>query len=652
MKRRDLIKSTAAVSAGALAGLGHSPRPEAAETDAASASGRRPPNILFVLVDQLRFPTVFPAGVKDADQFLARFMPNLHKRLWTRGVKFGQHFTAASACTPARGTLISGLYSQQSWLAVTILATPDAHVSLSPVLNRAYPTYGKLLKAAGYQTPYVGKWHASIPPPNPQLYLKAYGFDGMTLPDPTGSNLQGTVGNEQEGYLNDRDIADQAVSWLKKRSADDQPWCLTVSFVNPHDKEFFWAGTEFKTFNDLYDQPGQHLEPFTFYSFNDGTKYPPFVPWAKDPLKNPGSHGYPALPPNWESLDKLKRTKPSTQAGVRQFSELVWGGVSDDRKADAFKIVPYPFVPDTYGIATAPFHYWRRNLDSYTQIIQIVDQRIGEVLAALPKAVADNTIIVFTSDHGEYAGAHGFVSGKVGSLYDEAYHVPLIVVDPTGRFTGDIDEPREGLTSSVDMLTMLVSLGFGGSREWMVGPLAELYGNRHDMLPMLRSARAAGRDHVLLATDEQAPGDLVSDAPFHLLGLRTRDFKLGVYSDWKDGGTTIDRSTLQTEFYDYGTAGGRLEVDNTPHDPRAAPALKLLLDVLVPKEFRAPLPAGLRGPQAFSRARYLAYSAFLKNIDSKDTATLRKKTPLGPRLLTLETVAYGSVQPTSGRRVG
>ena len=312
-----------------------------------------------------------------------------------------------------------------------------------------------------------------------------------------------------------------------------------------------------------------------------------------------------------------------------QFSELVWGGVSDDPKATAFTIAPYPFVPDTFGIAYAPYHYWRRNLDSYTQIIQIVDERIGEVLSALPKAVADNTILVFTSDHGEYAGAHGFVSGKVGSLYDEAYHVPLIVVDPTGRFTGDIDVPRNGLTSSVDMLAMLVSLGFGGSREWMVGPLAELYGNRHDMLPMLRSARAAGRDHVLLATDEQAPGDLVGTAKFHLLGLRTQDYKLGVYSEWKDGGTTIDRSTLETEFYDYGTAGGRLEVDNTPHDPRAARALKLLLDVLVPKEFRAPLPPGLRAPQTFSRTRYLAYSDALKNIDSTNTATLHEKTPWG-----------------------
>jgi arylsulfatase A-like enzyme len=624
MKRRELIKSTAAVSAGTLAGLGQATRP-----DAADAAKRQSPNILFVLVDELRFPTVFPAGVKDADQFFAKFMPNLHKRLWTQGVKFGKHFTAASACTPARGVLISGLYSQQSWLAVTILATPDARVSLSPVLNRAYPTYGKLLKAAGYQTPYVGKWHASVPPQNPQRYLKAYGFDGMTLPDPTGSNLQGTVGNEQEGYHNDQDIADQAVSWLSKRSAGDQPWCLTVSFVNPHDKEFFWGGTEFKTFNDLYDRAGQKLKPFTFYSFNDGKKYPPFVPWAKDPLKSPRSYGYPALPPNWESLDKLKRTKPSTQAGVRQFSELVWGGVSDDPKADAFTIAPYPVLPDTYGIAYAPYHYWRRNLDSYTQIIQIVDERIGEVLSALPKAVADDTIIVFTSDHGEYAGAHGFVSGKVGSLYDEAYHVPLIVVDPTGRFTGDIDTPRDGLTSSVDMLAMLVSLGFGGSRKWMVGPLADLYGRRHDMLPMLRSAKAAGRDHVLLATDEQAPGFLVGGVPFHLLGLRTQDYKLGVYSDWKDGTTTIDTGSIETEFYDYGTSQGRAEVANTPHDPRAAPALKLLLDEIMPKEFRAPLPAGLRGPQTFSRARYLAYSAFLQHINSEDTPTLHKETPWG-----------------------
>ncbi|WP_159711775.1 sulfatase-like hydrolase/transferase, partial [Geminicoccus flavidas] len=565
MKRRDVVKTSAA--AGLMVGLSSLP------ADAAAGHGhhfRRPPNILFVLVDQLRFPKVFPEGVQDAGQFFARFMPNLHRRLWSGGVKFSRHFSAACACTPSRGVLISGLYSQQSWLAATILATPDARASISPVLNRAYPTYGKLLRRAGYRTPYIGKWHVSLPPESTGD-LSAYGFEGLTEPDPTGSNLQGTVGNQAEGYLNDQYISDQAVAWLGSRKVREQPWCLTVSFVNPHDKEFFWAGTEFRTFNNLYDGTG--LEPFRYYSFHDGTVYPPLVRWADNPLKSPGRYGYPPLPPNWESAARIEARKPPTQAFTRLFQQFVWGGVADDSKQRDFGVVPYPVPSLDYGVAYAPHRYWERNLDSYTQIMGIVDQRIGEVLAALPKDVARDTVIVFTSDHGEYAGAHGFVSGKVGTLYDEAFHVPLIVVDPTGRFAGDIDEIRTGLSSSVDLLPLLVSIGHHGSRRWLRAGLAELYGQRHDMLPMLRSAKARGRRYVLLATDEQVPGYLnPEEAPLHLVGVRTQDFKLGLYTDWRQDTTRIDRSSIAAEFYDYTTARGRAELDNQPDDPRALAA--------------------------------------------------------------------------------
>jgi hypothetical protein len=48
-----------------------------------------PPNILFILVDELRYPTVFPGDIESPGQFLSRFMPNVHK-LWERGVKFGR----------------------------------------------------------------------------------------------------------------------------------------------------------------------------------------------------------------------------------------------------------------------------------------------------------------------------------------------------------------------------------------------------------------------------------------------------------------------------------------------------------------------------------------------------------------------------------
>jgi Sulfatase/TAT (twin-arginine translocation) pathway signal sequence len=121
MKRRDFLKTSAAVTGGSLLnelGVG---KLLAQTQDGTEVSGPRP-NILFLLVDELRFPSVFPKGVKDAGEFLCKFMPNLYC-LWQRGVKFGNHHTAANACTPSRGVLITGLYSQQNWLISTILAS-------------------------------------------------------------------------------------------------------------------------------------------------------------------------------------------------------------------------------------------------------------------------------------------------------------------------------------------------------------------------------------------------------------------------------------------------------------------------------------------------------------------------------------------------
>jgi hypothetical protein len=158
MKRRDFLKSTAAVTGGGLLNeLGLKKLMGATAPDSSKVPGPQP-NILFFLVDELRFPSVFPAGIKDAGEFLHKFMPNLHK-LWKRGVKFGQHHNAANACTPSRGVIITGLYSQQNWLLTTILAspTPTPVELLAPALNPNYPTYGKLLRRLGYETPYRGR---------------------------------------------------------------------------------------------------------------------------------------------------------------------------------------------------------------------------------------------------------------------------------------------------------------------------------------------------------------------------------------------------------------------------------------------------------------------------------------------------------------
>jgi len=81
----------------------------------------RRPNILFIIVDELRYWRVFPEGINNVGKFLHQFMPNTYRRLWVPGVKFAGHYTAGVACTPARGTLITGRYTQQNWELATIL---------------------------------------------------------------------------------------------------------------------------------------------------------------------------------------------------------------------------------------------------------------------------------------------------------------------------------------------------------------------------------------------------------------------------------------------------------------------------------------------------------------------------------------------------
>ena len=558
------------------------------------------PNILIILVDQLRYPSVFPAGVDDAAGFLSWVMPNVYHKLWQRGVKFTHHFAAAVACTPARSTIITGLYSHQTWLLLTIGEHPFSRASKQPWLDPAFPTYGKLLSQAGYQTPYIGKWHLSIPPEHAPR-LEEYGFQGLTQSDPIGANLQGTVGDHAHGYLNDGNIAEQARSWLSGAGAARTPWCLTVSFINPHDIEKFWGGTEFRTYHELFDRQ-RLFRAKKHFSLHRGTGYPPVVPWDSNPLKDPPSYGYPAVPPNWESAEQIKANKPSIQAWAHLYQQVTAGGVAEDPNQAEFTIAPLP--RSRIGIAKAPYSYWRRALDCYTQLMSIVDARIGEVLDAIPASQLEDTVVIFTSDHGNYAGAHGFPVGKSGTLYDEAYHVPLIVADPSGRFTADIETPRAGLTSSVDLLPMLVTLGHNGSAAWQHGINSLIYDNRHDVVSMLRSAQAPGRDYVLLAANEVLPAENQKRRQ-HLLALRTQHLKLGTYAKWSRGTTTVSKRSLETEFYDYGTAGGRAEVSNTPDDPRAARALASLLDNLIPNELEAPLPAAYAEAQAAAKRAYL-----------------------------------------------
>lgn len=579
--RRDFVK-LGGVAAG-IAALGYNPA-----TAAASRRRLRRPNIVFLMVDELRFPRDLPRGITTPRQFLGRYMPNV-ARLWDRGVTFSHHYSAATSCGPARAALVTGLYPHQQWNLITPPGDPTPGASLAPALRTGFPTYGKLMRQAGYRTPYVGKWHLSGSPaaegdPGTSTYLEDYGFTGYTIPDITG--LPG------QGMEEDPVMAGQAVAWLQRQKRGADPFCLTVSLVNPHDKQFFWGGTEAALFQQLYERasakPVINFEPY------EGEGDPP-------------DYGYADLPPNWESAAALAENKPGCQTFNRELSALLYGDAAEQR-TDQYGFREVPGL-DGMTVAVAPFHYWRKSRDCYTQVMEMVDREIGRVVRAIPPDLRDDTIIILTSDHGEYAGAHGMLSGKEGSMYEECMRVPLIVVDPREEYTGDLDAVRGGLTSSVDLLPLLVSIGHGGSQDWLRGDNRVAYGHHLDMLPVLKSRNGRTRRYVWMATDEMHGQSLNrQNVPRHVLGVRTEELKVASYSHWTVSGQPLTAGR-ELESYDYATPAGRQELENFQCESGAA--RRLLRQLTRERRMAGALPP--RWQRVSDQARQI-YLDFIQTI--------------------------------------
>jgi hypothetical protein len=202
------------------------------------------------------------------------------------------------------------------------------------------------------------------------------------------------------------------------------------------------------------------------------------------------------------------------------------------------------------------------------------------------------------------------LSGKIGSAYEEAIHVPLIVTDLTGRFARHVDKPRKQLASSVDVAPMLITLGNRGSISWRRGQLRKIYGERLNLVELLGNPNSSGRDHILFSTDEIVP--IVFNylhAPTHVLAVRTQEAKLVTYTHWFPGTTRPIPASLRLEYYDYGTPEGRAETRSHPHDPRAKAMAGKLFNQYVPQQMEAPLPPPLKKTVARARASYVRFEA-------------------------------------------
>lgn len=379
-------------------------------------SQKKHPNFLIITTDEQRYPP--PYENEEARQFRIENSKVL-ELLRENGMEFCNHHAAATACAPSRTTIYTGQYPSLHGVSQTPgIGKSSFDQNMFWLEPNTVPTLGNYFRQAGYQTWYRGKWHISyedidIPgsqvplmsndidgnpyPERISLYEEAnrldkYGFSGWVGPEPHGS-LQAN-----DGSIRDPGFADQVCRLLKdldekaRTGKDETPFLLVSSFVNPHDIVF--AGIN-GWFPEFVEAQAAGLLPYVA-----------------------------PAPTAQESLD----SKPRCQK-------------------DYVYTYPRMYFPQPDTDSYRQFYYF---------LMAEVNKHIHKVYEALQATCfAENTIVVFTSDHGETLGAHGGMHQKWYNAYRETLHVPLIVSNKTL-----FPEPRktDQYTSHVDLAPTLLGL--------------------------------------------------------------------------------------------------------------------------------------------------------------------------------------------------
>jgi arylsulfatase A-like enzyme len=418
---------------------------------------RSRPNVLFVMTDEERYPPPYEA---DALAEFRRTQLPARERLRAQSREFHRHYAAATACLPSRTTLFTGQYPSLHGVTdtdgLTKAATDPAMHFLDP---DTVPTMGDWFRAAGYRTHYRGKWHISHPDlvvPGTHERLRANDVDGVVDPVAVDAyrradrldqfGFSGWIGREPHG-------ADKAdCGFVRDGVFADQVVDLFAEIAGSDDDAPWLAVASFVNPHDI---------GFSGFGW-DALGFPPIPESIPD---------VPEAPSQSDSF----AGRPDCQ---RQFRD-VWP-----------KLL-YPQATDlTY-----------RRL--YHSLHVLVDAAIMRVLDELQRrGLADDTVIVFTSDHGDLLGAHGGLMQKWHNAFDEAVRVPLLVSGP------GIDPGAGGVeiaTSHVDVLPTLLGLAAVD-----VEAAAATVARHH-----VETQPLPGRDHSPLLTGAAAP-DAV-DAPVYFM---------------------------------------------------------------------------------------------------------------------------------------
>ncbi|MCH7988259.1 MAG: sulfatase [Planctomycetes bacterium] len=367
----------------------------------ASAAETRP-NILFIFTDDHASHAISSYGSK------INKTPNLD-RIANEGMLFRNCFCTNSICGPSRAVILTGKHNHLNGFI---------HNGLT--FDGSQQTFPKLLQKAGYQTAIVGKWHLRSAPTGFD-YSEVLIGQGPYYNPPMRLN-----GNPQRikhvGYTTDI-ITDLAIDFLKNKRDKNKPFMLMFQHKAPHRN--WQPGPKHLTMYDDVTIP----EPDNLFDNYDG--------------RGRAAHEQDMTIAKTMTAFDLKLTPPRNLTK----SQLETWNKAYEPKNEAFR------KANLKGKDLVRWKY-QRYIKDYLRCIASVDDNVGRMLDYLDEAgLAENTVVLYSSDQGFYLGDHGWFDKRF--MYEESYRMPFLVRWPGVIKPGSINDQ---LVSNLDFAETFLEL--------------------------------------------------------------------------------------------------------------------------------------------------------------------------------------------------
>ena len=347
-----------------------------------TADEKTKPNIVFLFCDDLTVQAISAYG--HALKLLET--PNMD-RIAKEGMLFGRCVVPNSICGPSRAVIMTGKYSHL-----------NGFYHNGSTFDGTQQTFPKLLQAAGYETAVIGKWH---------LVSDPVGFDHWHILPGQGIYYNPPMIRDGEkvqhtGYTTDL-ISEFSIEWLKSRDKT-KPFVLMSQHKAPHRE---WA--------PALRHLGWHgdrvfPEPATLFDDYSG-------------------RGIAELEQDM-TLEKTfnpRDSKEATPPYLNEEQKKIW---------EAYYEPLNRIIPDLAGKDLVRWRY-QRYMHDYLGTVKAVDEAVGAMLEALEaEGIADNTLVILSSDQGFFLGEHGWFDKRW--IYEESLTTPFLarwpgVIEPGTR---------------------------------------------------------------------------------------------------------------------------------------------------------------------------------------------------------------------------